>query len=80
MAHYHVGAQLCFTRFRGGPIGGICCVANARNASAMRWGWVCIMDFHPGVSITSVACLKTNKIKQLNNVKMKKILKEKLTY
>jgi len=30
--------QLCFTRFRGGPIGGICCVASARNASAIRCG------------------------------------------
>ena len=28
--------QLCLTRLRGGPIGGICCVANARNASAIK--------------------------------------------
>lgn len=47
--------QLCLTRFRGGPIGGICWVARALNASAIRCGWVCIIDFHPTVSITSVA-------------------------
>lgn len=47
--------QLCLTRLRGGPIGGICWVANARNASAIRCGCVWIIDFHPGVSITSVA-------------------------
>lgn len=55
--------QLCLTRFRGGPIGGICWVARARNASAIKCGWVWIIDFQPGVSITSVACLLTgNKI------------------
>lgn len=30
--------QLILTRLRGGPIGGVCCVARARNASAMRCG------------------------------------------
>lgn len=30
--------QLCFTRFLGGPIGGICWVAKARKASAIRCG------------------------------------------
>lgn len=30
--------QLSLTRLRGGPIGGVCCVARARNASAMRCG------------------------------------------
>ena len=30
--------QLSLTRLRGGPIGGICCVARARNASAIRCG------------------------------------------
>lgn len=30
--------QLSFTRFLGGPIGGICCVASAPYASAMRCG------------------------------------------
>lgn len=30
--------QLNLTRLRGGPIGGVCCVARARNASAMRCG------------------------------------------
>lgn len=39
-------------------MGGICCVANARKASAIRWGWVWIIDFQPGVSITSVAWLR----------------------
>lgn len=30
--------QLSLTRFRGGPIGGICCVANAPYASAIKCG------------------------------------------
>lgn len=51
--------QLCFTRFLGGPIGGICWVASARNASAMRCGWEFTIDLKPAVSITSVACLET---------------------
>ncbi len=46
--------QLILTRLRGGPIGGVCCVARARNASAMRCGWLAIMFFQPAVSITSV--------------------------
>lgn len=49
--------QLIFIRLRGGPIGGFW-VAKARNASAIRWGWVEIMFFHPTVSMTSVACLQ----------------------
>jgi len=49
--------QLCFTRFLGGPIGGICWVASARKASAIRCGWELTMDLKPIVSITSVACL-----------------------
>lgn len=47
--------QLILTRLRGGPIGGICCVARARNASFIRCGCVVTMFFHPTVSITSVA-------------------------
>lgn len=47
--------QLIFTRLRGGPIGGICCVARARNASFIRCGCVVTMFFQPTVSITSVA-------------------------
>lgn len=50
--------QLCFTRFLGGPIGGICWVAKARKASAIRCGWEFTMDLKPTVSITSVACLQ----------------------
>lgn len=46
--------QLNFTRFLGGPIGGICWVASARNASAIRCGWLPIIFCHPDVSITSV--------------------------
>lgn len=49
--------QLILTRLRGGPIGGICCVARARNASFIRCGCVVTMFFHPTVSITSVAWL-----------------------
>lgn len=49
--------QLIFMRFLGGPIGGFW-VARARNASAIRWGWVEIMFFQPTVSMTSVACLQ----------------------
>lgn len=49
--------QLIFIRLRGGPIGGFW-VAKARNASAIRWGWVEIIFFHPTVSMTSVACLQ----------------------
>lgn len=47
--------QLIFTRLRGGPIGGVCCVASARYASFSRWGWVATIFFHPIVSTTSVA-------------------------
>lgn len=47
--------QLILTRLRGGPIGGICCVARARNASFIRCGCVVTMFFQPDVSITSVA-------------------------
>lgn len=47
--------QLILTRFLGGPIGGICCVARARNASLIRCGCVVTMFFHPTVSMTSVA-------------------------
>lgn len=47
--------QLIFTRLRGGPIGGICCVASARYASFSRCGWVATMFFQPTVSTTSVA-------------------------
>lgn len=61
--------QLCLTRLRGGPIGGICWVASARNASAIRCGCVCIIDFQPGVSITSVAWLLIHKEKNSVNVK-----------
>lgn len=46
-----------FRRLRWGPRGGLCWLARARNASAMRWGWFCIRVFQPGVSITSVAWL-----------------------
>lgn len=46
-----------FSRLRWGPRGGLCWLARARNASAMRWGWFCIRVFQPGVSITSVAWL-----------------------
>lgn len=54
--------QLSLTRLRGGPIGGICWVASARNASAIRCGWLRIMFFQPTVSITSVGWLnKSNK-------------------
>lgn len=61
MAHYFVSTDFqLFTRFLGGPIGGICWVASARNASAIKCGCVRIIDFQPNVSITSVACL-TNK-------------------
>lgn len=49
--------QLCFTRFLGGPTGGICWVASARKASAIRCGCEFTMDLKPWVSITSVACL-----------------------
>lgn len=49
--------QLILTRLRGGPIGGICCVARARNASFIRCGCVVTMFFQPTVSITSVAWL-----------------------
>lgn len=49
--------QLCFTRFLGGPTGGICWVANARKASAIRCGWEFTIDLKPAVSITSVACV-----------------------
>lgn len=52
--------QLILTRFLGGPIGGICCVAKARNASAIKCGCVAIIFFHPIVSITSVAWLFLN--------------------
>lgn len=47
--------QLIFTRFLGGPIGGICCVASARNASAIKCECVVIIFCQPEVSITSVA-------------------------
>lgn len=47
--------QLIFTRLRGGPIGGICCVASARYASFSRCGWVATIFFQPTVSTTSVA-------------------------
>lgn len=47
--------QLILTRLRGGPIGGICWVARARNASFIRCGCVVTMFFQPTVSITSVA-------------------------
>jgi len=47
--------QLIFTRFLGGPIGGICCVARARNASAIKCECVVIIFCQPEVSITSVA-------------------------
>lgn len=50
--------QLCFTRFLGGPTGGICWVASARKASAIKCGWEFTMDLKPWVSITSVACLQ----------------------
>lgn len=50
--------QLDLTRFLGGPTGGICCVARARNASAIRWGCDWIIAFQPDVSMTSVACLQ----------------------
>jgi hypothetical protein len=42
---------------RGGPIGGICWVASARNASFIRCGCVVTIFFQPTVSITSVAWL-----------------------
>lgn len=50
--------QLCLTRFRGGPMGGICWVARARKASAIRVGCDVTIDLNPVVSITSVACLE----------------------
>lgn len=53
--------QLNFTRLRGGPIGGICCVANAPYASAIRCGCVAIMFFQPVVSVTSVGWLRKKK-------------------
>lgn len=49
--------QLILTRLRGGPMGGICWVASARNASLIRCGCVVTMFFQPTVSITSVAWL-----------------------
>lgn len=63
--------QLILTRFLGGPIGGTCCVANARNASAIKCGCVAIIFFQPTVSITSVAwLLNLNKKKKefINNL------------
>jgi hypothetical protein len=51
----HARFQLILTRFRGGPMGGICWVARARNASFIRCGWVVTMFFQPTVSTTSVA-------------------------
>lgn len=56
--------QLSLTRLRGGPMGGICCVANARNASAIRCGWLRIMFFQPTVSITSVGWLENARKKK----------------
>lgn len=50
----------CFIRFLGGPRGGLCWLARARKASAIRWGWLVIKVFQPCVSITSVAWLKEN--------------------
>lgn len=49
----------CLMRFLGGPSGGLCWLAKARKASAMRWGWLSINVFQPWVSMTSVAWLKT---------------------
>ena len=43
-----------FSFFLGGPIGGICCVASALKASAMRCGLELTICFHPAVSMTSV--------------------------
>lgn len=51
------------TRLRGGPIGGICCVANAPYASAIKCGWLAIIFFQPNVSVTSVGCLSNNGLK-----------------
>lgn len=56
--------QLNFTRLRGGPIGGICCVANAPYASAIRCGCVAIMFFQPVVSVTSVGWLQDKKTRE----------------
>lgn len=42
--------------FLGGPMGGICWLARALNASAIRWGWEATICFQPPVSITSVTC------------------------
>ena len=44
-------------RLRVVLMGGSCCVASARKASAIRCGCEVIIDFHADVSITSVACL-----------------------
>lgn len=49
--------QDCFNLLRGIPNCGHCEDASARNASATKWGWDWIMDFHPDVSIMSVAWL-----------------------
>jgi hypothetical protein len=57
----NVEPQLILTRLRGGPIGGICCVARARNASFIKWGCVVTIFFQPTVSITSVAWLLQRK-------------------
>lgn len=43
-----------FTFFLGGPMGGICWLARALNASAMRCGWEPTICFQLPVSITSV--------------------------
>lgn len=59
----HGRFQDCFSRFRGIPNCGHCADASARKASATKCGWDWIMDFHPDVSIMSVAWLK-NKIKR----------------
>lgn len=59
----HGRFQDCFSRLRGMPNCGHCADASARKASATKWGCDWIMDFHPDVSIMSVAWLK-NKMKR----------------
>ena len=51
---FSIGLLFHLSFFLGGPMGGICWLARALKASAMRWGWDTTICFQPAVSITSV--------------------------
>ena len=55
-AGQHGGAELYFSFFLGGPMGGICWLARALKASAIKCGCDTTICFQPAVSITSVTC------------------------